>query len=111
MADKGMLSGLILEGTRFEGKLLFKNKMRVDGELEGEIESNDQLIVGQKARINAHIKVKQLIVMGRVEGTISDCDLLEIHEGGQVYGEIKVKTLNIKPGAIFDGKCSMIKEP
>ncbi|MDJ0836263.1 MAG: polymer-forming cytoskeletal protein [Acidobacteriota bacterium] len=110
MADKGMLSGLILEGTRFEGKLFFKNKMRIDGEFEGEIQSEDQLIVGQKAKIHAHIKVKQLTVMGRVEGSVSECDLLEIQEGGQVFGEISVKTLNIKPGAIFDGKCSMIKD-
>lgn len=108
MADKGMLSGLILEGTRFDGKLTFANKMRVDGEVHGEIVSESQLIIGQKGRIQADIKVKQVLVMGNVEGTISDCDLLEIQEGGRVHGEIRVKSLHIKPGAIFDGKCSMI---
>ena len=68
------------------------------------------MIVGQKARVKADIKVKQIVVMGRVEGTISECDLLEIQEGGKVYGEIHVKTLNIKPGAVFDGKCCMIRD-
>ena len=111
MADKGALSGLILDGTHFDGKLSFKSKMRIEGgEFQGEIESDNQLVVGKNARINADIRVKSLIVMGRVEGSISECDLLEIQEGGQVFAEVKVKTLHIKPGAIFDGKCKMISE-
>ena len=110
MADKNMLSGLIMEGTKFEGKLFFKNKMRIDGEVIGEIHSEDQLIVGKNAKINADIKVNQIIVMGRVEGSISNCDLLEIQEGGNVLADIQVKTLNIKPGALFDGRCTMTKE-
>ena len=111
MADKGIMSGLILEGSRFEGKLTFKSMMQIHGEVEGEIISQSKLVVGKQARIKADIKVKELAVMGRVEGTITDCDLLEIQEGGQVFADVTVKTLHIKPGALFDGKCTMIKEP
>lgn len=110
MADKGGLSGLILEGSRFEGKLSFKQKMRIDGELVGEIVSDSQLIVGKNAKINADIRVKELIVMGEIQGQISDCSLLQIHDGGKVMADIKVKTLDIKPGAVFDGKCVMIND-
>ena len=108
MADKGILSGLIMEGTQFEGKLNFKNKMRIDGEFQGEITSQDQLIVGKNAKINADIKVTHMTVMGTVEGTVSNCEHLEIQQGGKVMADIHVKTLDIKPGAVFDGKCKMI---
>ena len=108
MADKNVLSGMIMEGTRFEGKLIFKNKMRIDGEFVGEIISDSQLIVGKTAHIDADVKVRELIVMGEIRGTISDCLLLQIHEGGRVLADVKVKTLDIKPGAIFDGRCGMI---
>jgi len=108
MAEKGGLSGLILEGSRFEGKLTFKNMMRIEGEFVGEMVSESQLQVGKAAKVNADIRVRELIVMGEVQGTISDCDRLEIQAGGRVMADIKVKTLDIKPGAIFDGKCSMI---
>ena len=107
MADKGMLSGLIMEGTRFEGKLEFHNRMQIDGDFKGEILSRDSLIIGSNAKINADIKVKHIEVMGKLEGTISQCDLLEIREGGVVMADVEVKTLDIKPGAIFDGKCVM----
>ena len=108
MSEKNMLSGVIMEGTRFEGKLFFKNKMRIDGEFSGEISSEDQLIVGKTAKINADIKVRELIVMGEVKGTVSSCSTLEIQKGGAVLADINVKVLDIKPGAVFDGKCSMI---
>ncbi len=108
MAEKGMLSGLIMDGTRFEGKLSFKQKMRIDGELVGEISSESQLIVGKAGRINADVKVRELVVMGEVQGTVSQCELLQIQEGGKVIADVQVKTLDIKPGAVFDGKCTMI---
>ena len=108
MADKNILSGLIMEGTRFEGKLFFKNKMRIDGEFHGEIISDNQLIVGKTAKIDAVVKVRDLIVMGEIKGTIADCSILQIQEGGKVFAEVTVKTLDIRPGAVFDGKCKMI---
>ncbi len=110
MADKGMLSGLIMEGTRFEGKLHFKNKMRIDGEFIGEIASESQLIVGKTAKINADVKVREIVVMGELQGTVAECDLLHIQEGGRVLADVEVKTLDIKPGAVFDGKCAMVSD-
>ena len=107
MGDKGGLSGLILEGTRFEGKLSFEQKMRIDGEFVGEISSRSQLIVGKSAKINADLKVREIIVMGEVQGTVSNCELLQIQDGGKVMADIEVDSLDIKPGAIFDGKCKM----
>ncbi|CAM2067215.1 Polymer-forming cytoskeletal protein [Sulfidibacter corallicola] len=110
MADNGFLSGLIMEGTRFEGKLIFKNKMRIDGEFSGEIVSEDQLIVGKKACVEGSIKCGQMVVMGEVRGHITECSHLQIQENGKVYGDIRVGILEIKPGAIFDGKCAMISD-
>lgn len=109
MADNTPLS-ILNEGTRFEGKLTFKNRLIMHGEFEGEVVSTDQLTVGKTARIKADLKVAQLIVMGTVTGTISACEKLEIHEGGSVCGDIQVKTLDIKPGAVFDGRCTMISD-
>jgi cytoskeletal protein CcmA (bactofilin family) len=109
MADNTPLS-ILNEGTHFVGKLTFKNRMIIHGEFEGEIVSTDQLTVGKTARIKADLKVAQLIVLGTISGTISACEKLEIHEGGSVCGDIHVKALDIKPGAVFDGRCSMVTD-
>jgi len=104
------LSGLILKGTRVEGKLFFKDKMRIDGEFAGEITSENQLIIGKTAQVNADVKVGELIVMGELKGKVSSCDSLQIQEGGRIIGDIRTRKLDIKPGAIFDGKCTMMAE-
>ena len=113
MAEKNFISGMILEGTRFEGKLCFKDKMRIDGHFQGEIESNDQLVIGKNARVDAKIKVGEMIVMGEVKGQVTHCGLLQIQDGGRVIADIHVVKLDVQQGAIFDGKCTMAvsKEP
>lgn len=108
MADQGVLSGLILKGTRIEGKLFFDDKMRIDGEFSGEITSKNQLIIGKSAKVNADIKVGEMVVMGEVRGKVSECKSLQIQEGGRVIADVAVRNLDIRPGAVFDGKCTMI---
>lgn len=110
MADKNKLSGLLMEGTLIEGKLTFKDKMRIEGEIIGEIHSNDQLIIGKAARIVGDVKVKHVIVMGYLEGSISECDLLEIHETGVVKADIHYKDMDMRPGGIFEGRATQIRQ-
>ena len=108
--DNGFLSGFITEGTRFEGKLSFSNKMRIDGEFCGDIESSDQLIVGERAMVEGSIRVGRMVVMGEVKGEVTECEHLQIEEGGKVVGNVRVGVLDVKPGAIFDGKCVMMAD-
>lgn len=110
MAEKSTISGLILDGTKIEGKCTFKDKMRIDGDFSGEIESENQLIIGKSAKVHAIVSVGELIVMGQLEGEIKKCGNLQVMEGGKVIGDINVSRLEIKPGAIFHGKCSMITQ-
>lgn len=108
MADKNIISGVILEGSRFEGKLSFKHQMRIEGEFFGEIDSEHELIIGKSARVDADIRVGRLVVQGEVKGTVSRCGQLQIQDGGTVLADICVAELDIQPGALFDGKCAMM---
>ncbi|CAM2007502.1 bactofilin family protein [Acanthopleuribacter pedis] len=108
--DNGFMCGFLSEGTRFEGSLQFSNKMRIDGDFSGDIESTDQLIIGENATVDGSISVGRLVVMGKVSGEVTQCRHLQIEEGGQVLADIRVGVLDIKPGAIFDGKCVMIAD-
>lgn len=108
MADKNIISGMILEGSRFEGKLTFKNQMRIEGEFYGEIESDHELIIGKTAQVNADIRVGKLVVMGELSGTVSSCTTLQIQDGGKVLADVCVQELDVQPGALFDGKCAMM---
>lgn len=109
MNTKNIMSGVILEGTTFEGKLTFNDKMRLDGIFKGEIQSKGQLIIGKTAKVTGDIEVGECIILGEMTGTIKKCDHLQIEEGGKLTADINVLKLEIKPGALFDGQCKMIE--
>ncbi len=44
---------LLGRGSEFEGKLSFEGTVRIDGKLSGEIFTDDTLIIGEGAEVNA----------------------------------------------------------
>ena len=54
-AGSGLLTAFIDQGSEFSGKLCFKDTVRIDGKLEGEITSDNTLIVGETGEIRASI--------------------------------------------------------
>src|SRR5512142_209274 len=67
----GGSSDLLLgAGAEFEGKLTFQGTVRIDARFRGSIETDDVLIVGEHARIDANIECGTVIVQGEVNGNI-----------------------------------------
>ncbi|MEE9165161.1 MAG: polymer-forming cytoskeletal protein, partial [Nitrospinota bacterium] len=95
------------EGTRFKGVLRFDGTVRLDGFLEGEIITNDTLIIGEKARIVAELSVGTIITLGRIEGNIAASKKIEIRAKSRLIGNIKTPVLFIEEGASFEGQCEM----
>ena len=64
------LSAFIDQGSEFEGKLTFKDTVRIDGRFQGEISSENTLIVGESGVIEATIRSNTVVVSGTVAGDI-----------------------------------------
>ena len=102
------ITALLGRGTRFEGKLHFEGRVRIDGTFRGEIKSDDTLIVGDGAEIHAEIEVATVIVRGGcVYGNIRARDGIEIHAPGKVVGNLHSPSLFIDRGVEFQGSCRM----
>lgn len=102
-------SGFLSEGTSFKGILSFSGTFRIDCKFEGEIISNDTLIIGENATISADITIGSIFVSGKVIGNIIASDRIEICTNGEVYGNIDTPVLKISEGVIFEGNCKMKK--
>ena len=103
----GELEAFLGMNTSFEGKMIFEGLARLDGKFDGEIFSDDALIIGEAAVIKAEIKVGTLIVDGEVRGNVSAASKIEIHSTGRLYGNITTPTLVIHENGLFDGSCKM----
>ncbi len=64
----GALTAFIDQGSEFSGKLSFKDTVRIDGRFEGEISSENTLIVGETGSITANIRSQFFVFSGEVHG-------------------------------------------
>ncbi len=103
-----VIHSLLGAGTRYEGKLFFEGRVRIDGDFHGEVQSDGLLVLGPEATIKGTIRVKILIVQGaKVEADIHATELVELHSPAQVRGEIRTQALYMDKGVLFDGTCVM----
>src|SRR5580765_7900751 len=98
---------LLGRGSEFEGKVSFEGTVRVDGKLSGEIFTDDVLIIGEGAEVNAEFNVGAIIIEGTVHGNIHAKRSVEIRTPGRVRGNIATPSLYIEKGVTFDGQCQM----
>ena len=104
----GEISALLGPGTHYNGKLLFDGRVRIDGQFQGSICSDDMLIVGEGAQVQAVIDVGTLIVLGgEIRGEIRARELVELHAAARVHGDIETPRIFIDRGAVFEGRCRM----
>jgi cytoskeletal protein CcmA (bactofilin family) len=93
------------------GEISFKDMLRVNGHVAGKISSSKgTLIVDGSAKVEAEINVGVCVISGIVVGDVVGHQRVEVGSGAKVTGNISTPALSIKPGAVFQGDCRMLKE-
>jgi cytoskeletal protein CcmA (bactofilin family) len=103
----GEITSLLGRGSAFEGKLTFEGTVRIDGRFRGEVFSDDTLVIGEGALVEAEIDIGEIIIQGTVVGNIKAKRSIEIHAPGRVKGDIHTPSLQIDKGVIFEGRSFM----
>jgi cytoskeletal protein CcmA (bactofilin family) len=97
--------------AQFSGKLTFEGVVRIDGKFEGEIFTEDLLVISAKANVRATLNVGSIIINGTVEGDIHAKVSVELQAPAKVRGNIVTPSLVIEKGVMFDGSSKMTKDP
>ena len=95
------------KGSRVEGKLTFEGSVKIDGSVEGEIQAQQAVIVGDSAVISAQIVAETIVVKGKVTGDITARKQVELRSPAKLTGNITTPSLVIHEGVLFEGHCSM----
>lgn len=101
---------IITAGTLIKGDITASGDFRLDGTLEGNIQLNGKLVVGDSGVVNGNILCVNANIIGTVNGNLSVKELLSLNATARVKGDILINKLSIEPGAIFTGKCRMLDE-
>ncbi len=109
--DEAKLAGLIDMESEFKGELVFKGSFRIEGYFKGTITSDSLLVVGERGKVEADVKVGQLIINGEIRGTLQATDRVEIHDKGRVFGTILTPRLIVEEGAFIEANCQTQSVP
>ena len=101
-------TGFIDQGVTMEGTLTVKGTFRIDGNVKGNVISDQTLILGENAKVEGQIEGNRVVIAGRYDGVIFAKGRVEIQPKGVVTGEVHSPCLVIDPGGIFDGRCHML---
>lgn len=93
--------------VKLSGVLKDTNDITVHGVVEGEVISDQNVVISESAKVHGPVSAKNITVSGYVDGSVTASEKLEILQAGKVFGSITVKELVIHSGAVFVGKSTM----
>jgi len=105
----------VFEGTFFgpnvvvEGNVTGSEPVLIEGTVKGTIRLTGDLRVGTKARIEAKVHAKNVMVEGKLTGDVTADDRVELVAGCTVDGNIKAPKIIVAEGAKFRGSVDMGK--
>lgn len=100
---------ILSSDVEIRGKLRFAKDLIVDGRIEGEVNSEGDLTVGENAQIVGDIKTRTVVVFGKVKGNITVTDRCELKQNAELDGDVAASKLAIEEGAVFMGSSTVGK--
>ncbi|MFN4244563.1 MAG: polymer-forming cytoskeletal protein [Brevinematia bacterium] len=106
--QEGTINSIIGEGSVFQGKFYVNGSIQIDGKFEGEISTNEQIIIGETGKVKTDVlRAKSVTVSGVVIGGIEAHETVKLNETGRVLGNITTPQLEVKPGVILKGEVTI----
>ena len=105
--DSSGIDALLGQSTSFSGTLVFDGTVRIDGNFEGKIKTNDTLIIAEYGKVNAEIEAGVVKIIGEFHGSIVAKNKVEMFKPAQVSGTLNTPNIRMEEGVIFNGTTEM----
>jgi cytoskeletal protein CcmA (bactofilin family) len=91
------ISTFLGHGTSIDGTLEFQGTIRLDGDVKGQVISqNGTLIIGDKAVVQAQVRVDTAIVRGEINGSIEAKKRIEAYPPARIIGDIQAPEISVR---------------
>jgi len=90
--------------TEFEGRLRCAQTLRLDGRIQGEVECEKTVLVGEGARVHANIAAEEVKISGLVKGDIAARRKITLERTAVVTGDLTTPGIVIEEGAKLKGR-------
>jgi cytoskeletal protein CcmA (bactofilin family) len=107
LANPGDFSTTLGPDCVFKGELTFDKGLRLQGRMEGKINTPGRLHVAKEAKMQADVEAGAIIVEGEVHGNLTANDRIELKNTARYEGDLRASKLVVDEGAVFSGHVSV----
>ena len=101
------ISAFVGKGVEFKGTISYSGTVRIDGYLDGEINTDGILLIGEDAVLQAKITAGTVVCKGKITGDIVVKEQVKLRAPAVVNGSVKTPLLSMEDGVLFNGSLEM----
>src|ERR1051325_3001416 len=107
MNGTGAVKNTLGSDVEIKGNLKFSGELTFDGKIDGEIQTDGVLNLGDSAVVNGNINAQNVVVRGKINGNINAKEKIEIKTKAELFGDIRATKLVVEEGVTFVGKAEV----
>lgn len=107
MTKEQQVGTIVGSSVHLTGAIKDTSDITIFGSVDGEVSSEQKVIIEEPAIVKGPITASEVIVSGRIVGTVIAKNRLELNPTGAIKGNIDTGELLIHSGATFIGECKM----
>ena len=98
---------LLAKGVHLKGEIRVEGTVRIDGRLDGEIQTKGQVIVGEDGLVQGTIVAGTIISSGRIKATVTATEQIQLMKTATLIGDVRTPVLTMEAGAKIQGTTDM----
>jgi cytoskeletal protein CcmA (bactofilin family) len=110
--EKGKASGstsLLSKKVNIVGDIQGNEDIHLEGRFKGTIKISGNIFIGQTGVVEADVEADNIIIQGKINGNVVARQQLQIQSLGQLIGDCSAQSIDIKEGAVFEGRSNMLR--
>lgn len=105
--SRGTPDNTIAAGSAVRGDVNGPGGFRVDGRVEGSVDADGPVVIGEGGVVEGGVRGRDVIVLGSVRGDVRAAGHLEIGPKGRIVGDITTGSFRMHKGGVFRGTSRM----
>lgn len=103
--DDISINTIIGPGTFVNGGLSVSGFLRIDGDINGDINTPGRVIIAENARVRGNIHAKSITIGGMVQGDVIAPESVVVLSTGLVLGSVLTKKIRLDDDVFLHGYC------
>ena len=110
VTDNISINTIIGAGSSISGDIRVSGRLRVDGDVNGNLETTSNIHVGEASRIHGNIVASSAVIEGIVIGDIVAPKGITLLSTSAVIGDVTTQRLQVEDHVVLHGHCISLKK-